>query len=82
MALVANSILYPTPSPPSPPNRKNNKNECIDILNKSDLNLFHFTEEHLQFVFKYIDPKDEDRPFVFTVAITSLDKYNGKTLSH
>lgn len=48
----------------------------------SDLNLFHFTEEHLQFVFKYIDPKDEDRPFVFTVAITSLDKYNGKTLSH
>ncbi|XP_058964527.2 kinetochore protein Spc25-like [Pocillopora verrucosa] len=35
-------------------------------------------EEHLQFVFKYIDPKDEDRPFVFTVAITSLDKYNVK----
>lgn len=35
-------------------------------------------EEHLQFVFKYIDPKDEERPFVFTVAITSHDKYNVK----
>lgn len=35
-------------------------------------------EEHLQFVFKCIDPKDEERPFVFTVAITSHDKYNVK----
>ena len=41
--------------------------------------LFQFLEEHLQFVFKYIDPKDEERPFVFTVAITSHDKYNGNT---
>ncbi|KAJ7386642.1 kinetochore-associated Ndc80 complex subunit spc25 [Desmophyllum pertusum] len=32
-------------------------------------------EEHLQFVFKYIDPKDEEKPFVFTVAITNQDKY-------
>ena len=79
MALVANSILYPTSSPP--PTKKITKmNASIYLI--SDLNLFHFTEEHLQFVFKYIDPKDEDRPFVFTVAITSLDKYNGKTLSH
>ena len=39
--------------------------------------LLHFLEEHLQFVFKYIDPKDEERPFVFTVAITNHDKYNG-----
>jgi len=37
----------------------------------------HFLEEHLQFVFKYIDPKDEEKPFVFTVAITNHDKYNG-----
>ncbi|KAL9967093.1 hypothetical protein ACROYT_G025257 [Oculina patagonica] len=35
-------------------------------------------EEHLQFVFKYIDPKDEEKPFVFTVAITNQDKYNVK----
>lgn len=41
-----------------------------------DLSL-HFSEEHLQFVFKYIDPKDEEKPFVFTVAITNHDKYNG-----
>ena len=39
--------------------------------------LFHFLEEHLQFVFTYIDPKDEEKPFVFTVAITNHDKYNG-----
>ena len=77
MALVANSILYPTP----PPTKKMTKMSASIYL-ISDLNLFHFTEEHLQFVFKYIDPKDEDKPFVFTVAITSLDKYNGKTLSH
>ena len=30
-------------------------------------------------MFKCIDPKDEERPFVFTVAITSHDKYNGNT---
>ena len=28
-------------------------------------------------MFKYIDPKDEEKPFVFTVAITNHDKYNG-----
>ena len=38
---------------------------------------FHSSEENLQFVFKYIDPKDEDKPFVFTVAITDQNKYKG-----
>lgn len=46
------------------------------IFSLMDLSL-HFSEEHLQFVFKYIDPKDEEKPFVFTVAITNHDKYNG-----
>ena len=46
------------------------------ISPKINLSL-HFLEEHLQFVFKYIDPKDEEKPFVFTVAITNHDKYNG-----
>lgn len=35
-------------------------------------------EENLQFVFKYIDPKDEEKPFVFTVAITAQKKYSVK----
>ena len=38
---------------------------------------FFSSEENLQFVFKYIDPKDEDKPFVFTVAITDQNKYKG-----
>ena len=42
----------------------------------------HLLEEHLQFVFKYIDPKDEDKPFVFTVAITNQDKYNGNAVTY
>jgi len=36
----------------------------------------------LQFVFKYIDPKDEEKPFVFTVAITAQKKYSGNALVH
>lgn len=28
-------------------------------------------------MFKYIDPNDEDKAFVFTVAITNQDKYTG-----
>jgi len=35
-------------------------------------------EENLQFVFKYIDPNEEDKPFVFTVAITNENKYTVK----
>ena len=34
----------------------------------------------MQFVFKYIDPKDEEKPFVFTVAITAQKKYSGNAL--
>ncbi|XP_068734814.1 uncharacterized protein [Montipora capricornis] len=33
-------------------------------------------DENLQFVFKYIDPEDEEKPFVFTVAITAQNKYS------
>lgn len=33
-------------------------------------------EENLQFVFKYIDPNDKDKPFVFTVSISNQDKYS------
>lgn len=36
----------------------------------------------MQFVFKYIDPKDEEKPFVFTVAITAQKKYSGNALVH
>ena len=28
-------------------------------------------------MFKYIDPNEEDKPFVFTVAITNENKYTG-----
>ena len=33
-------------------------------------------------MFKYIDPKDEEKPFVFTVAITAQKKYSGNALVH
>ena len=36
------------------------------------------SEDHLQFVYKYIDPTDWEKPFVFTVAISEEGKYNGK----
>lgn len=33
-------------------------------------------EDNLQFVFKYIDPHDEEKLFVFTVAITDQNQYS------
>ena len=39
--------------------------------------LLYSPDENLQFVFKYIDPEDEEKLFVFTVAITAQNKYSG-----
>ncbi|EDO27333.1 predicted protein [Nematostella vectensis] len=39
-------------------------------------------DDHLQFVFKYIDPNDWERPFTFTVRIDSNDRsYKGNANS-
>ncbi|CAH3177544.1 unnamed protein product [Porites lobata] len=35
-------------------------------------------EDNLQFVFKFIDPNDEEKPFVFTVSITNQGTYSVK----
>lgn len=38
-------------------------------------------DDHLQFVFKYIDPKDHEAPFVFTVKIDESGRYDIKDCS-
>ena len=40
--------------------------------------LLYFTDDDLQFVFKYIDPNDHEAPFVFTVKIDESGTYNSK----
>ena len=58
--------------------------KCIisteEPFTKNNNSYFGSPEENLQFVFKYIDPKDEEKPFVFTVAITTQKKYSGNAL--
>lgn len=51
------------------------------LISFLSLSLSLSSEDNLQFVFKYIDPNDEEKPFVFTVSITNQGTYSGNVVS-
>ena len=53
----------------------------VQVVKFFFLSLSLSSEDNLQFVFKYIDPNDEEKPFVFTVSINNQGIYSGNVVS-